>query len=173
VVEVVEHLDPSRPRQLRRVLFSQARPRTVVMTTPNAEYNVRFETLPPASSVTATPVRVDSFLSSRPGQRRQPQPTDNRVDLSGIGEEDSESGFSDADGGLQQVKPLKIPELCLVCPCRNHRFGQVDLRLAPLLKDRDPVVGLLSRPRLRRRDETPDGDGCGFRDPALHRRQAP
>jgi 3' terminal RNA ribose 2'-O-methyltransferase Hen1 len=46
VVEVVEHLDPSRLESFKRVLFSQARPRTVVMTTPNIEYNVRFDTLP-------------------------------------------------------------------------------------------------------------------------------
>jgi hypothetical protein len=30
----------------RRVLFQHARPRTVVITTPNGEYNVMFETLP-------------------------------------------------------------------------------------------------------------------------------
>ena len=46
VVEVIEHLDPSRLGQLRAVVFAHARPRTVVVTTPNVEYNVRFETLP-------------------------------------------------------------------------------------------------------------------------------
>jgi 3' terminal RNA ribose 2'-O-methyltransferase Hen1 len=46
VVEVVEHLDPPRLEAFARALFECARPRTVVMTTPNAEYNVRFEGLP-------------------------------------------------------------------------------------------------------------------------------
>ena len=46
VVEVVEHLDPPRLAAFERVLFEQARPATVVMTTPNREYNTKFETLP-------------------------------------------------------------------------------------------------------------------------------
>ncbi len=46
VVEVIEHLDPARLAAFERVLFSFARPATVVVTTPNAEYNVRFATLP-------------------------------------------------------------------------------------------------------------------------------
>jgi 3' terminal RNA ribose 2'-O-methyltransferase Hen1 len=46
VVEVIEHLDPPRLAAFERVLFESARPGTVVMTTPNAEYNVRFPTLP-------------------------------------------------------------------------------------------------------------------------------
>ncbi|HVN07864.1 MAG TPA: 3' terminal RNA ribose 2'-O-methyltransferase Hen1 [Patescibacteria group bacterium] len=46
VVEVIEHLDPPRLAAFERVLFEFARPQTIVMTTPNVEYNVRFETLP-------------------------------------------------------------------------------------------------------------------------------
>ena len=46
VVEVVEHLDPPRLAAFERVLFEFARPATVVMTTPNREYNVKFETMP-------------------------------------------------------------------------------------------------------------------------------
>jgi 3' terminal RNA ribose 2'-O-methyltransferase Hen1 len=46
VVEVIEHQDPPRLAAFERVLFEFARPNTVVMTTPNVEYNVRFETLP-------------------------------------------------------------------------------------------------------------------------------
>ena len=46
VVEVVEHLDPPRLSAFERVLFEFARPGLVVLTTPNVEYNVRFETLP-------------------------------------------------------------------------------------------------------------------------------
>ena len=43
VVEVVEHLDPPRLSAFERVLFEFARPRTVVLTTPNREYNVTWE----------------------------------------------------------------------------------------------------------------------------------
>lgn len=46
VVEVIEHLDGPRLKAFERVLFEAARPRTIVITTPNAEYNVKFETLP-------------------------------------------------------------------------------------------------------------------------------
>ncbi|HEU0053278.1 MAG TPA: hypothetical protein VFQ39_08875, partial [Longimicrobium sp.] len=46
VVEVIEHLDAPRLAAFERVLFEFARPGTVVLTTPNAEYNVRWETLP-------------------------------------------------------------------------------------------------------------------------------
>jgi len=46
VVEVIEHLDPPRLASFERVLFEFARPQTVVVTTPNVEYNVKFETLP-------------------------------------------------------------------------------------------------------------------------------
>jgi 3' terminal RNA ribose 2'-O-methyltransferase Hen1 len=46
VVEVIEHLDPPRLTALERVLFEFARPAAVVMTTPNVEYNVKFENLP-------------------------------------------------------------------------------------------------------------------------------
>jgi len=46
IVEVIEHLDPPRLRAFERVVFEHARPRTVVLTTPNREYNVVWESLP-------------------------------------------------------------------------------------------------------------------------------
>jgi len=46
VVEVIEHLDPPRLAAFERAAFEFARPGTVVLTTPNAEYNVRWATLP-------------------------------------------------------------------------------------------------------------------------------
>lgn len=45
-VEVIEHLDPVRLAAFERVLFEFARPRVVILTTPNIEYNTRFEGLP-------------------------------------------------------------------------------------------------------------------------------
>ncbi len=46
VVEVIEHLDSPRLAAFERVLFEFSHPATVVITTPNSEYNVKFETLP-------------------------------------------------------------------------------------------------------------------------------
>ena len=46
IVEVIEHLDPARLSAFERVVFQHAQPRTVVLTTPNKEYNVIWETLP-------------------------------------------------------------------------------------------------------------------------------
>lgn len=46
VVEVIEHLDPQRLAAFERVLFEFAKPKTLIVTTPNVEYNVKFETLP-------------------------------------------------------------------------------------------------------------------------------
>lgn len=45
-VEVIEHLDPPRLGAFERVLFEFARPKQVILTTPNREYNVMWETLP-------------------------------------------------------------------------------------------------------------------------------
>jgi 3' terminal RNA ribose 2'-O-methyltransferase Hen1 len=46
VIEVIEHLDPPRLAAFERVLFESARPKQVVVTTPNSEYNIKFATLP-------------------------------------------------------------------------------------------------------------------------------
>lgn len=45
LVEVIEHLDPDRLPLVERVVFGAARPKTVIVTTPNADYNVLFPTL--------------------------------------------------------------------------------------------------------------------------------
>jgi hypothetical protein len=46
LMEVVEHLDPDRLPALEHSVFVVARPRTVLVTTPNVEYNPLFDTLP-------------------------------------------------------------------------------------------------------------------------------
>ena len=45
VVEVIEHLDLNRLPALEKSLFIYAKPQTIVLTTPNREYNVRYENL--------------------------------------------------------------------------------------------------------------------------------
>ena len=60
VVEVVEHLDPPRLLAFERAVFEFARPGTVVLTTPNREYNVAWENVGDARTASSRPpVRVD------------------------------------------------------------------------------------------------------------------
>jgi 3' terminal RNA ribose 2'-O-methyltransferase Hen1 len=49
LMEVVEHVDPPRLPALARSVFGAARPSLVLVTTPNAEYNVRFPGLAPGA----------------------------------------------------------------------------------------------------------------------------
>jgi 3' terminal RNA ribose 2'-O-methyltransferase Hen1 len=49
LVEVIEHLDADRLPALAQVVFGEAKPRTVVVTTPNVEHNARFPNLPPGA----------------------------------------------------------------------------------------------------------------------------
>jgi 3' terminal RNA ribose 2'-O-methyltransferase Hen1 len=46
LVEVIEHLDRGRLEALEEAVFGAARPGAIVVTTPNGEYNVLFESLP-------------------------------------------------------------------------------------------------------------------------------
>lgn len=46
IVEVIEHLDAPRLAAFERVVFEFSRPSVIIITTPNAEYNVMWETLP-------------------------------------------------------------------------------------------------------------------------------
>lgn len=43
VIEVIEHLDPPRLASFERVVFGHARPQTVIITTPNREYNTLYD----------------------------------------------------------------------------------------------------------------------------------
>ena len=49
LMEVIEHVDPPRLDALERCVFGAAAPAAVIVTTPNVEHNVRFETLPAGS----------------------------------------------------------------------------------------------------------------------------
>lgn len=45
IIEVIEHLEPMRIAAFERVLFEFASPKTVILTTPNREYNACYENL--------------------------------------------------------------------------------------------------------------------------------
>ncbi len=45
LIEVIEHLDLERLAALERTVFEFAKPKTVVVTTPNSEYNVKYDAL--------------------------------------------------------------------------------------------------------------------------------
>ncbi|WP_433336119.1 3' terminal RNA ribose 2'-O-methyltransferase Hen1 [Spirillospora sp. CA-294931] len=49
LMEVVEHIDPPRLPAVEKVVFGDARPRVVLVTTPNVEHNVRYEGLAPGA----------------------------------------------------------------------------------------------------------------------------
>jgi 3' terminal RNA ribose 2'-O-methyltransferase Hen1 len=49
VCEVIEHLDPARLAAFERAVFEHARPGRVILTTPNVEYNVKFEGMAPGA----------------------------------------------------------------------------------------------------------------------------
>jgi 3' terminal RNA ribose 2'-O-methyltransferase Hen1 len=46
VIEVIEHLDEFRLATFAQILFQFTRPKTIIITTPNQEYNVKFPSLP-------------------------------------------------------------------------------------------------------------------------------
>ncbi len=46
-VEVIEHFNPARLAAFERAVFEYARPKAVLITTPNREYNTLFEHMPP------------------------------------------------------------------------------------------------------------------------------
>ena len=91
LMEVIEHLDPPRLPALAASVLGHARPSTVVMTTPNAEYNVRYPEL-------TTPMRHHDhrFEWTRAEFEAWCRQTASRygysVSFAGVGEPDPELG---------------------------------------------------------------------------------
>jgi hypothetical protein len=101
VVEVIEHLDEPRLAAFERVLFEFARPQTVVLTTPNAEYNVKFETLPAGQFRH----RDHRFEWTRERFQKWANGIGERfgytVECKPVGEEDQQVGAPNADGSVR------------------------------------------------------------------------
>ncbi|MEV6161969.1 3' terminal RNA ribose 2'-O-methyltransferase Hen1 [Streptomyces sp. NPDC052052] len=90
--EVIEHLDLPRLPALEYAVFGSARPRTVIVTTPNVEYNVRWESLP-AGQVRHGDHRFEWTRAEFQGWAREvAQRHGYEVDFVQVGPEDPEVG---------------------------------------------------------------------------------
>jgi 3' terminal RNA ribose 2'-O-methyltransferase Hen1 len=92
VVEVIEHLDAPRLGAFERALFGYARPATVIVTTPNAEYNALFDGLPDGSFRHADHRFEWTRAQFAEWAARVAAHHGYRVELSGIGPENDEFG---------------------------------------------------------------------------------
>ena len=147
VVEVIEHLDAPRLAAFERVLFEAAHPKTIVVTTPNAEYNVKFDTLP-AGQFRHKDHRFEwsreqfqlwsHRISERFGYARS---------VSASGRRRSSSRRAHPNGGLQSVN-ITIPELSLVVligpsGCGKSSFARAHFKPTEVLSS-DFCRGLVS-----------------------------
>ncbi|MFF2143896.1 3' terminal RNA ribose 2'-O-methyltransferase Hen1 [Kitasatospora sp. NPDC058190] len=90
--EVIEHLDLPRLPALEYAVFGAARPKAVVVTTPNVEYNVRWESLP-AGSVRHADHRFEwSRAEFRAWAEKVAAAYGYTVELRPVGPEDEEVG---------------------------------------------------------------------------------
>ena len=161
LMEVVEHVDESRLPALERSVFGCAKPNAATArTTPNAEYNVRFATLP--SDLPTGYYRFELTPVPRGRGRRRTS----RLLLSGYRPRRSQVG--------PRLRPRcsrwsgEHPDSRHVAgrAHRRIRFGQADIRAQALHTDRGAVQRLLPRSRRRRRDR-PVGDDGRLRRAAL------
>jgi len=92
LMEVVEHLDPPRLPALEAAVFGHAQPGTVVVTTPNVEYNVRYAGLA-AGALRHTDHRFEwSRAEFADWAARVGTTYGYTVSISGVGDEDPEVG---------------------------------------------------------------------------------
>ena len=132
-MEVIEHVDPPRLPALAGAVFGHARPATVVVTTPNVEYNVRYEGLA-AGTLRHHDHRFEwtraEFAAWADACRdRYGYPVAARAASATT----TRGGRTDPAGrvhpaGGDRMTTLDIPELSLVVAGRRLRLGQVDLR---------------------------------------------
>ncbi|MFI1952902.1 3' terminal RNA ribose 2'-O-methyltransferase Hen1 [Streptomyces xinghaiensis] len=123
--EVVEHVDPPRLPALEHAVFGAARPRTVVVTTPNAEYNVRWESLP-AGRLRHHDHRFEwDRAAFRDWARRVAGRYGYEVAFAPVGPDDPEVGPPTQLAGF--TLPVAVPER----PGRTERTGRREAAPAP------------------------------------------
>lgn len=92
LMEVIEHVDPSRLGALEHVVFGAARPGAVLITTPNAEYNINYEGL---TGMRHSDHRFEwSRAEFAAWTERVATEHGYAVDLTGVGEIDPDHGAS-------------------------------------------------------------------------------
>ena len=104
IVEVIEHMDENRLDAFERVVFEVAKPKTVIITTPNAEYNVLYETL-------------------EAGTMRH---TDHRFEWSRKQFEAWASGVAQRNGYQLNILPIGEPEAAVGAPSQMGIFTYED-----------------------------------------------
>ena len=126
LMEVIEHLDPERIPALERVVFGFAAPATVVVTTPNAEYNVHFIATLAPGAMRHRDHRFEwtraEFRGLGRASRRQPTATRSASCPSAPNTPTparppswpSSPGARTGNAGRPAMTELKIPELSLV-----------------------------------------------------------
>lgn len=107
MVETIEHVDPSRLSTVERAVFARYRPKTVVMTTPNVEYNVLFG-------------MADGALRE-PGHRFEWSRAKFRAWAIGVAKR---NGYAVAFDGIGEEHPM------LGCPTQMATFTQLANRIA-------------------------------------------
>jgi len=70
VIEVIEHLDENRLQAFEKVLFEFTRPQTVIVSTPNKEYNFHYQNLFEGNLRHRTTVLSGPVKSLKRGQLR-------------------------------------------------------------------------------------------------------
>ena len=92
LVEVIEHLDPTRLPEFEQVIFAHAKPKLVIVTTPNSEYNVMWEQLS-AGKFRHSDHRFEWTRAEFKAWAEQvAENYSYEVDISSLGEENSEYG---------------------------------------------------------------------------------
>ncbi len=92
IVEVIEHMDENRLKSFERVVFEFAKPKNVILTTPNGEYNVMYENLD-AGTMRHTDHRFEWTRQEFENWANQVAENNNyTVQFSPIGEEDEKVG---------------------------------------------------------------------------------
>ena len=122
LMEVIEHLDPERIPALERATFGFAAPATVVVTTPNAEYNAHFETLPAGAlrhrdhRFEWTRAEFRAWAGGGGQEPRLPGPLPARRAGAPAGRAAHPAGRLHQGGGMTELSTagLGIPELSLV-----------------------------------------------------------
>lgn len=112
VVEVIEHLDLSRLDAFARVLFEAARPKTIVLTTPNAEYNAKYEGLQGGHAMRHADHRFEWTRSEFETWARRVADSFGYAALRRNRRRGPGTRYADADGDFHME--LKIPDFSLV-----------------------------------------------------------